>query len=156
MFKIQANMDKNHRDRIAFVRICSGKFERGMEAFHVQGGKKLKLATGTSLMADDRATVDEAFAGDIVGLFDPGIFSIGDTVCKGEHVQFPPIPTFSPEHFARITQVNTLEAQAVRQGHARAGARRRRADLPRAGFRHGKRHLPAWWACFSSTCWKRA
>ena len=90
--QIQANMDKNHRDRIAFVRICSGKFERGMEAFHVQGGKKLKLATGTSLMADDRATVDEAYAGDIVGLFDPGIFSIGDTVCKGEHVQFPPIP----------------------------------------------------------------
>ena len=116
VFKIQANMDKNHRDRIAFVRICSGKFERGMEAFHVQGGKKLKLATGTSLMADDRATVDEAYAGDIVGLFDPGIFSIGDTVCKGEHVQFPPIPTFSPEHFARITQVNTLKRKQFVKG----------------------------------------
>jgi len=116
VFKIQANMDKNHRDRIAFVRICSGKFERGMEAFHVQGGKKLKLATGTSLMADDRATVDEAYAGDIVGLFDPGIFSIGDTVCKGEHVQFPPIPTFSPEHFARITQVNTLKRKQFVRG----------------------------------------
>ncbi len=72
VFKIQANMDKNHRDRIAFVRICSGKFERGMDAFHVQGNRKLKLATGTSMMADDRAIVDEAYAGDIVGLFDPG------------------------------------------------------------------------------------
>ena len=117
VFKIQANMDKNHRDRIAFVRICSGKFERGMEAFHVQGGKKLKLATGTSLMADDRATVDEAYAGDIVGLFDPGIFSIGDTVCAGkDHVQFPAIPTFAPEIFARITQVNTLKRKQFVKG----------------------------------------
>ncbi len=97
VFKIQANMNKNHRDRIAFVRICSGKFERGMEAFHVQEGKKLKLATGTSLMADDRAIVDEAYAGDIIGLFDPGIFSIGDTLCTGKkHVQFAGIPTFAP------------------------------------------------------------
>ena len=76
-------MDKNHRDRIAFVRICSGKFERGMEAYHMQGGRKIKLATGTTMMADDRAIVDEAYAGDIVGLFDPGIFSIGDTLCAG-------------------------------------------------------------------------
>ena len=116
VFKIQANMDKNHRDRIAFVRICSGKFERGMEAYHMQGKKKLKLATGTSLMGDDRATVDEAYAGDIVGLFDPGIFSIGDTVCKGPHVQFPPIPAFSPERFARITQVNTLKRKQFVKG----------------------------------------
>ena len=117
VFKIQANMDKNHRDRIAFVRICSGKFERGMEAFHVQGGKKLKLATGTSLMADDRATVDEAFAGDIVGLFDPGIFSIGDTVCAGKkRVQYPSIPTFAPEHFAKISQVDTLKRKQFVKG----------------------------------------
>ena len=117
VFKIQANMDKNHRDRIAFVRICSGMFERGMEAFHVQGGKKLKLATGTSLMADDRATVDTAFAGDIVGLFDPGIFSIGDTVCAGkDRVQFPAIPTFAPEIFSRITQVNTLKRKQFVKG----------------------------------------
>ena len=79
VFKIQANMNKNHRDRIAFLRICSGKFERGMEAFHVQEGKNIKLATGTSLMADDRAIVSEAYAGDIIGLFDPGVFSIGVT-----------------------------------------------------------------------------
>ncbi len=117
VFKIQANMDKNHRDRIAFVRICSGKFERGMEAFHMQGGKKMKLATGTSLMADDRAIVDEAYAGDIVGLFDPGIFSIGDTICAGkDRVQFPEIPMFAPEMFARISQVNTLKRKQFVKG----------------------------------------
>ena len=117
VFKIQANMDKNHRDRIAFVRICTGKFERGMEAFHVQGGKKLKLATGTSMMADDRAIVDEAYAGDIVGLFDPGIFNIGDTVCAGKtRVRYPAIPTFAPEIFARITQVNTLKRKQFVKG----------------------------------------
>ncbi len=117
VFKIQANMDKNHRDRIAFVRICSGKFERGMNAYHVQGGRNLKLATGTSMMADDRAIVDEAYAGDIVGLFDPGIFSIGDTVCAGkERVQFAGIPTFSPEHFARVSQVDTLKRKQFVKG----------------------------------------
>ena len=117
VFKIQANMDKNHRDRIAFVRICSGKFERGMEAYHVQGSKKLKLATGTALMANDRAMVDEAYAGDIVGLFDPGTFSIGDTLCGGKlRVQYPPIPTFTPELFARVTQVNTLKRKQFVKG----------------------------------------
>lgn len=117
IFKIQANMDKNHRDRIAFVRICSGKFERGMTANHVQGGRSLKLATGTSMMADDRAIVDEAYAGDIVGLFDPGIFSIGDTLCAGKQkVQFSGIPTFAPEHFARVTQVDTLKRKQFVKG----------------------------------------
>ena len=117
VFKIQANMDKNHRDRIAFVRICSGKFERGMEAYHVQAGKKIKLATGTAMMADDRAIVDEAYAGDIVGLFDPGTFSIGDTLCGGKlRVQYPPIPTFTPELFARVTQVNTLKRKQFIKG----------------------------------------
>ena len=117
VFKIQANMDRRHRDRIAFVRICSGKFERGMEAYHVQGDRRLKLATGTSMMADDRAIVDEAYAGDIVGLFDPGIFSIGDTVCAGKDVvKYPSIPTFAPEHFARITQVDTLKRKQFVKG----------------------------------------
>ncbi len=77
VFKIQANMNKAHRDRIAFIRICSGKFERGMDVFHVQGGKKVKLAQGTQLMASEREIVEEAYAGDIIGVFDPGIFSIG-------------------------------------------------------------------------------
>ena len=117
VFKIQANMDKNHRDRIAFVRICSGKFERGMDALHVQGGRKIKLATGTAMMADDRAIVDEAYAGDIVGLFDPGVFSIGDTLCAGKKpVRFAGIPTFAPEHFARISQVDTLKRKQFVKG----------------------------------------
>ena len=117
VFKIQANMDKNHRDRIAFLRICSGRFERGMDARHVQSGRKLKLATGTAMMADDRATVDEAFAGDVVGLFDPGIFSIGDTVCAGRReVRYPSIPTFAPDHFARVTQVDTLKRKQFVKG----------------------------------------
>ena len=117
VFKIQANMNKAHRDRIAFMRICSGKFERGMEAFHVQEGKNIKLATGTQLMAQDRAIVDEAWAGDIIGLFDPGIFSIGDTLCTGkQHVRFAGIPTFAPEHFAKVEQVDTMKRKQFVKG----------------------------------------
>ena len=117
VFKIQANMNKAHRDRIAFMRICSGKFERGMEAYHVQEGKNIKLATGTQLMAQDRAIVDEAYAGDIIGLFDPGIFSIGDTLCTGKKkVEFAGIPTFSPEHFARIEQKDTMKRKQFVKG----------------------------------------
>ena len=117
VFKIQANMNKAHRDRIAFMRICSGKFERGMDAFHVQEGKNIKLATGTQLMAQDRAIVDEAWAGDIIGLFDPGIFSIGDTLCTGKHhVRFAGIPTFAPEHFARVEQVDTMKRKQFVKG----------------------------------------
>ncbi len=117
VFKIQANMNKAHRDRIAFLRITSGKFERGMEVYHVQGGKKIKLAQSTQLMAQDRATVDEAYAGDIVGLFDPGIFSIGDTLCNGkDKFKFEGIPTFAPEHFARVTQVDTMKRKQFVKG----------------------------------------
>ena len=117
VFKIQANMNKAHRDRIAFMRICSGKFERGMDAFHVQEGKNIKLAAGTQLMAQDRAIVDEAWAGDIIGLFDPGIFSIGDTLCTGKHhVRFAGIPTFAPEHFARVEQVDTMKRKQFVKG----------------------------------------
>ena len=117
VFKIQANMNKAHRDRVAFMRICSGKFERGMEAYHVQEGKNIKLATGTQLMAQDRAIVDEAYAGDIIGLFDPGIFSIGDTLCTGKKkIEFAGIPTFSPEHFARIEQKDTMKRKQFVKG----------------------------------------
>lgn len=80
VFKIQANMNKAHRDRIAFMRICSGKFESGMEVNHVQGGRKVKLSQPQQLMADERKIIEEAYAGDIIGVFDPGIFSIGDTL----------------------------------------------------------------------------
>ncbi len=117
IFKIQANMNKAHRDRIAFARICSGRFERGMEVTHVQGGKKIKLAQSTQMMASERETVDEAFAGDIIGLFDPGIFSIGDTLTTAkEPFRYEGIPTFAPEHFARISQVDTMKRKQFVKG----------------------------------------
>ncbi|MBP8855524.1 MAG: peptide chain release factor 3, partial [Oscillospiraceae bacterium] len=117
VFKIQANMNKAHRDRIAFMRVCSGKFERGMETYHVQGGKKVKLAQPTQLMASEREIIEEAYAGDIIGLFDPGIFSIGDTLCSAKTpFEFEGIPTFAPEHFARITQVDTMKRKQFVKG----------------------------------------
>ena len=117
VFKIQANMNKAHRDRIAFMRICSGKFEAGMEAHHVQGGKKIKLSQPQQMMADERHIVEEAYAGDIIGVFDPGIFSIGDTICKSpKKFQFAGIPTFAPEHFARVRQIDTMKRKQFMKG----------------------------------------
>ena len=117
VFKIQANMNKAHRDRIAFMRICSGRFEKGMEVLHVQGGKKLKLSQPQQLMAQEREIIDEASAGDIIGVFDPGIFSIGDTLCDPKvRFRFRGIPTFAPEHFARVRQVDTLKRKQFVKG----------------------------------------
>jgi len=117
VFKIQANMNKAHRDRIAFMRICSGKFEAGMECFHVQGNKKLRLSQSQQLMADDRKIVEEAYAGDIIGVFDPGIFSIGDTLCMPDKkICFEGIPTFAPEHFARVRQMDTMKRKQFIKG----------------------------------------
>ena len=117
VFKIQANMNKAHRDRIAFMRICSGKFVREKEYFHVQGGKALRLAQPQQLMAQERAVIDEAYAGDIIGVFDPGIFSIGDTICeKGMNVCFEGIPTFAPEHFAGVERVDTMKRKQFEKG----------------------------------------
>lgn len=117
VFKIQANMNKAHRDRIAFMRICSGKFEAGMEANHVQGGKKIKLSQPQQMMAQERHLVEEAYAGDIIGVFDPGIFSIGDTICSSnKKFQFAGIPTFAPEHFARVRQVDTMKRKQFMKG----------------------------------------
>ena len=117
VFKIQANMNKAHRDRIAFMRICSGRFERDREYYHVQAGKPLRLAQPQQLMAQDRAIIDEAYAGDIIGVFDPGIFSIGDTICeKGMNVRFEDIPTFAPEHFAGVERVDTMKRKQFEKG----------------------------------------
>ncbi len=117
VFKIQANMNKAHRDRIAFLRIVSGKFERGMDVTHVQTNKKLKLTQSTQLMADGRETVDEAFAGDIIGLFDSGVFSIGDTITNARQIfEYEGIPTFAPEHFARVSQVDTMKRKQFVKG----------------------------------------
>ena len=117
VFKIQANMNKAHRDRIAFMRICSGRFERDKEYYHVQAGKALRLAQPQQLMAQDRAIIDEAYAGDIIGVFDPGLFSIGDTICeKGMNVRFEGIPTFAPEHFAGVERVDTMKRKQFEKG----------------------------------------
>ena len=117
VFKIQANMNKAHRDRIAFMRICSGKFEAGMEANHVQGGKKIRLSQPQQMMAEERHIVDEAYAGDIIGVFDPGIFSIGDTICKSnKKFAFEGIPTFAPGHFARVRQIDTMKRKQFIKG----------------------------------------
>lgn len=117
VFKIQANMNKNHRDRIAFMRVCSGRFDAGMEVYHVQGDKKMRLLQPQQMMADDRHVVDEAYAGDIIGVFDPGIFSIGDTICTpGKKFAYEGIPTFAPEHFARVAQLDTMKRKQFVKG----------------------------------------
>ncbi|MCI5493840.1 MAG: peptide chain release factor 3 [Lachnospiraceae bacterium] len=117
VFKIQANMNKNHRDRIAFMRICSGKFEAGMEVKHIQGGKTIKLSQPQQMMAQERKIIDEAYAGDIIGVFDPGIFSIGDTITTAKNkFEFEGIPTFAPEHFARVRQIDTMKRKQFVKG----------------------------------------
>ena len=110
VFKIQANMNKAHRDRIAFMRICSGKFDANKDVYHVQSKRKLKLSQPQQLMAQERKIVEEAYAGDVIGVFDPGIFSIGDTICQpGKKFEYEGIPTFAPEHFCRVVQLNTMK-----------------------------------------------
>ncbi len=117
VFKIQANMNKAHRDRIAFMRICSGRFDRTEEYLHVQAGKPVRLSRPQQMMAQERAGIETAYAGDIIGVFDPGIFSIGDTVCDAKHVvTFEGIPTFAPEHFALVEQVDSMKRKQFAKG----------------------------------------
>ena len=117
VFKIQANMNKAHRDRIAFMRICSGKYEASMEVRHVQGDKVMRLSQPQQLMASERKILEEAYAGDIIGVFDPGIFSIGDTLCMPkEKFLYEGIPTFAPEHFARVRQIDTMKRKQFVKG----------------------------------------
>ncbi len=113
VFKIQANMDPMHRDRVAFMRICSGKFERGMKAHVVRTGKDHRLGRPTQFMAQDRSLVDEAWAGDIVGIHDPGVFKIGDTLTQGEKLFFTGIPVFAPEHFVRVNLKDPLKSKQL-------------------------------------------
>ncbi len=117
VFKIQANMNKAHRDRMAFMRICSGTFKKGMEVYHYQGKRKIKLNQSKQLLASQREEVDEAFAGDIIGVFDPGIFSIGDTITTGKkRFAFAGIPTFAPEHFALVRNKDTMKRKQFVKG----------------------------------------
>ena len=117
VFKIQANMNKAHRDRLAFMRICSGKFQRDTEYFHVQGNKKMRLSQPQQLMAAEREIVEEAYAGDVIGVFDPGIFSIGDTITvPGKKFKFSGIPTFAPEHFCRVSAKDSMKRKQFVKG----------------------------------------
>jgi len=117
IFKIQANMNPAHRDRISFMRICSGTFTKGMPVYHMQGKKMIKLAQPQQFLAQERTIVEEAYPGDIIGVFDPGIFSIGDTVCdESLKIQFEDIPVFPPEIFARVQPKNSLKRKQFVKG----------------------------------------
>lgn len=116
IFKIHANMDPNHRNRIAFLRICSGKFERNKPYNHVRGTKPLRFSNITSFMAQDKETIEEAYPGDIVGLFDTGNLRIGDTLTDGEGMHFKGIPSFSPEIFREVINKDTMKSKQLEKG----------------------------------------
>jgi peptide chain release factor 3 len=116
VFKIQANMDRAHRDRLAFLRVASGRFVRGMKVLHVREDREIRLSSPQQMMAQERVQVDEAFAGDVLGVIDPGIFQIGDTLTEGDPVRFEGIPRFSPEHFSRLRLKDPLKRKQLHQG----------------------------------------
>ena len=116
VFKIQANMDPKHRDRIAFMRICSGKYTKGMKMKQVRIGKDVKIADAVTFMAGDRSNVEEAYAGDIIGLHNHGSIQIGDTFTAGESMKFSGIPNFAPEMFRRIRLRDPLKAKQLQKG----------------------------------------
>lgn len=116
VFKIHANLDPKHRDRIAFLRICSGKFERNKNYLHVRQEKSLKFYNPTSFMAQDKSVIDEAFPGDIVGLYDTGNFKIGDTLTEGEKMMFKGIPSFSPEIFKELVNTDPMKSKQLEKG----------------------------------------
>ena len=116
VFKIQANLDPRHRDRVAFVRVCSGTFRRDMEVFHPRTGKKIRIKRAHKLFGQERETMDEAFPGDIIGLVNPGEFLLGDTICEGAAVNFEPLPQFSPEFFATMLCTDTGRRKQFERG----------------------------------------
>ncbi len=117
VFKIQANMNPHHRDRIAFVRICSGEFKRGMDVVLKRTGKKMRLSNSTQFMADSRETVENAVSGDIIGLYDTGNFQIGDTIYTGKDpIEYPKLPQFTPELFVRVTPKNVMKQKSFHKG----------------------------------------
>ena len=147
VFKTQANMDPRHRDRIAFIRICSGNFEGGMEVLNGRSGKTVRLANPKEFFGRERETITDAYAGDILGIMNQGQLLIGDTLSSGKKVSFPGIPRFSPEHFC-VLQVRPLGAQGFQQGPGRAASGRRRAGPARQGghrqrLHFGRRRPPA-------------
>lgn len=118
VFKIQANMDPRHRDRVAFVRVCSGTFERDMIVRNSRTSNSVRLSRAMKLFADERESLNVAYAGDVVGLANPGAFAIGDTLYEGSAVAFPPIPSFAPEHFAAIRSIDVAGYKSFGKGIA--------------------------------------
>lgn len=116
VFKIQANMNPKHRDSVAFLRICSGKFERGMEVTHTQSGKTVRLTRPYKLFANEREIIEDAYPGDVLGLPNSGDFGIGDTLCVGEAFKFAPIPRFHPEHFAILHNLDLSKQKQFQKG----------------------------------------
>ncbi|HYI76767.1 MAG TPA: peptide chain release factor 3 [Chryseolinea sp.] len=116
VFKIHANMDPKHRNRIAFIRVCSGKFERGSNYYHVRQEKSLRFSNATAFMAQDRETVEEAWPGDIVGIFDTGNLKIGDTLTEGEKLLYTGIPSFSPEIFKEVVNLDAMKTKQLEKG----------------------------------------
>jgi len=116
VFKIHANMDPKHRNRIAFLRVCSGKFERGSNYYHVRQDKGIRFSNATAFMAQDRETVEEAWPGDIVGLYDTGNLKIGDTLTDGEKVIYTGIPSFSPEIFKEVVNKDAMKTKQLEKG----------------------------------------
>lgn len=116
VFKIHANMDPKHRDRLAFLKVVSGVFQRNTNYFHVRQGKNLKFSNPTAFMASKKSVVEEAFPGDIVGLHDTGNFRIGDTLTEGAKIEFKGIPSFSPEHFRFINNADPMKAKQLNKG----------------------------------------
>lgn len=118
VFKIQANMDPRHRDRVAFVRICSGRFERDMTVRNGRTGKDVRLSRAMRLFASERESLEVAYAGDVVGLANPGVFAIGDSLSEGKPVLFERFPAFAPEHFAQVRSVDAASYKSFGKGIA--------------------------------------
>ena len=116
VFKIQANMDPKHRDRVAFVRVCSGRFTPGLQVTHVRTGKPMRLSSAQQFLARERSAVEEAWPGDVIGVMDRGTLRIGDTLAEGEGLEFSGIPRFAPEHFARIIAADPLKRKQLDTG----------------------------------------
>jgi peptide chain release factor 3 len=121
VFKIQANMDRAHRDRMAFLRVCSGRYERGMKVKHVRLDREVRLTNPTQFLAQERTLVDDGFAGDIIGVFDPGIFLIGDTLTGGISLNYEPLPQFPPEYFGRVAMVDPMKRKQLKKGLEQLG-----------------------------------
>ncbi|XTZ10604.1 MAG: EF-Tu/IF-2/RF-3 family GTPase, partial [cyanobacterium endosymbiont of Rhopalodia yunnanensis] len=116
VFKLQANLDPKHRDRVAFVRVCTGKFQKDMTVSHARTGKTVRLSRPQKLFAQDRSSIEEAYSGDVIGLNNPGVFAIGDTIYNGRKLEYEGIPCFSPEIFAYLKNPNPSKFKQFQKG----------------------------------------